>query len=169
MTNHGGYPQCACPDCNPRRSYWALADVRKYEDGKSYERGDVDWRERSVPPYPSTPEQRAMRLVVSKTEPKERKTKQLVTYEGHEVEVETLVKRTAKGAINTQSTLGKVVALALDKGCSVRAWASEVASGIQGAHHGLRFSVTGTTVFLNGKIAPVKDLLVRLEEIKETI
>lgn len=148
---------------NDKRSWLSAAEAEAYYAPKSYNRGSVDWRERTKPPYPSTPEQLAIRL--PPVEPVEKVKAPKPTHNGHEVDVETLVKRTKKGAINTQSTIGKVVSLATEKGCTVKAWRSEVADGIAGAHHGLRFSVVGATVEVNGRLVPAKDLLVRLEEL----
>jgi len=97
---------------------------------------------------------------------KESATKKPRVAPGIEVPLDMVVKRTKTGAINTQSTLGKVVALALDAGCEVKAGRSEAVAWIQGAHHGLRFSVCGTTVVVNGRSVPKEELFVRLEEIK---
>lgn len=93
------------------------------------------------------------------------KAKVVEKVSGHEVPVESLVKRTKAGVISTQSTLGKVAALALDRGCELRGWASSKASGVVGAHHGLRFSVTGSTVIMNGKPVKKERLLERIERI----
>lgn len=90
--------------------------------------------------------------------------RQIEVSEGVEVDVEALIKRSKTGAINTQSTLGKVVKLALDAGCEVRAWRSDKVSGIVGAHHGLRFSVAGASVLMNNRQVRKEELLIRLEE-----
>jgi hypothetical protein len=154
------YVPVVCEKC------WPLEDAIKAQSPKSYERGPVNLREHTVPPYPMTDEQRAILMPPAPEQPKEAK-KQPVTYTGHEVPVESLVKRTKTGAINTQSTLGKVVAAALDAGCEVRAWESEAANGIAGAHHGLRFTVVGANVMMNGRIVPKDELLERLNQIEK--
>jgi hypothetical protein len=156
---------------------WPLEDAIKAQEGKSYQRGPVDFKERTKPPYPSTPEQLAIRVAPDNREEKPQKAVEPVA-PGVEVPVESLIKRTKKGAINTQSTLGKVVAAALDAGCELKAGRSERLEWVQGAHHGLRFTVTGATVVMNGHQlfkreidgrvwSPVKQLLIRLAEIKE--
>lgn len=95
---------------------------------------------------------------------RDKSSKSVEVIQGTEVDVETLIKRSKTGAINTQSTLGKVVKLALDAGCEIRAWKSEKASGIVGAHHGLRFSVAGASVLMNNRQVRKEELLIRLEE-----
>jgi len=92
------------------------------------------------------------------------KTPKSAVAPGIEVPLESVLKYTKSGAINTQSTLGKVADLALSAGCEVKAGKSEALTWIQGAHHGLRFSVAGTTVVMNGRVVPKEELLIRLEE-----
>jgi hypothetical protein len=145
---------------------WPLEDAIKAQEGKSYPRDPVDYKERTKPPYPSTPEQLAIRVKPDAPEEKPQKVVEPVA-PGVEVPVESLVKRTKSGAINTQSTLGKVIAAALDAGCELKAGRSEKLEWVQGAHHGLRFTVTGATVVMNGRIVPVKELLIKLAEIEE--
>lgn len=141
--------------------------IKLYDGGKSYSRGKVDYAVRIPAPYPMTDAQRAI-LVPPEllAEPKKKAKRQPVSVApGIEVPLDMVVKRTKTGAINTQSTLGKVVALALDAGCELKAGRSEAVAWIQGAHHGLRFSVCGTTVVVNGRVVPKEELFVRLEEL----
>lgn len=145
-----------CAKCFP------LGDaIKLYSEAKSYDRAPVNYAVRTELEYPSAPEQLAIRLPPRVQEVKVKK--QTPVYVGREVPVDSLIKRTKSGEINTQSTLGKTVALALEHGCEVRAWASEVANGIAGAHHGLRFTVVGASVMLNGKPAKKEELYMAIE------
>lgn len=144
---------------------WPLEDAIKfYSETKSYERGFVDFLERTKPPYPTTEEQAAIRVKSAPQEEKPKRALKPTVAPGVEVPLSDVLKYTAKGAINTQSTVGKVAAMALDAGCELKAGKSEALTWIQGAHHGLRFSVAGTTVMMNGRVVPKEELLVRLEE-----
>lgn len=159
---------------NDKRSWLSAAEAEAYYAPKSYDRGNVDWRERTKPPFPSTPEQLAIRLPPVEPEPPKVKPEVELLLTAQEDSVETIIKRTKTGAINTQSTVGKVVSLASEKGCELKVGNVWTAKGddpyernlwLQGAHHGLRFTVSGATVVMNGRLVPAKDLLVRLEEI----
>lgn len=148
-----------CTKCFP------LEDaVKLYSEGKSYPRGRVDYAVRTELEYPRTPEQLAIRVEPEPVEEKPKRQSKPAVAPGVEVPLETVLKYTKSGAINTQSTLGKVADLALSAGCEVKAGRSEALTWIQGAHHGLRFSVAGTTVTMNGRVVPKEELLVRLEE-----
>lgn len=160
-----------CDKCFP------LADaVKLYGEVKGYNRGEVDWRERTVPPYPTTPEQRAIQVAPKHPELQPVETGIEFLGPAAEYPVEAIVKRNKNGKINTQSTVGKVVSLALTRGVEMKVGGIWLAKGdepyernlwLQGAHHGLRFSVTGTTVLMNGALVAKEELLRRLEEIKE--
>lgn len=150
-----------CEKCFP------LSDaVKLYSGGKSYPSGAADMKVRTVLKYPQIPEQRAV-ASMARREPPEVKPKRQPkppVAPGVEVPLESVLKYTKAGNISTQSTMGKVVDLALSAGCEVKAGRSEAITWIQGAHHGLRFSVTGSTVTMNGRIVPKEELLIRLEE-----
>lgn len=156
---------------------WPLADAIKfYSEAKSYDRGQVDFAARSVPEYPRTAAQIAAQLPPAEPEPE--KVAEIVEFLGPAAEypLDTIIKRTKAGKINTQSTVGKVVSLATEKGCELKVGGIWSAKGnepyernlwLHGAHHGLRFSVTGATVILNGRIVPKEDLFIALELLKE--
>lgn len=151
-----------CDKCFP------LEDaVKLYSEGKSYPRGEVDYAVRTEIEYPQTPEQLALmrRSRPAPVEVKPKRQPKPAVASGVEVPLETVLKYTKGGTINTQSTMGKVADLALSAGCEVKAGKSEALTWIQGAHHGLRFSVAGTTVMMNGRVVPKEELLIRLEEI----
>lgn len=155
---------------------WPLKDAIKfYSETRSYDRGQVDWRERTVPPYPRTSEQLAIE-VHREHEPEPERVVDVTEFLGpaSEYSLEVIVKRNKNGKINTQSTVGKVVDLALARGAELKVGGIWSAKGnepyernlwLQGAHHGLRFSVSGTTVIVNGALVPKEELLRRLEEI----
>lgn len=139
--------------------------MKLYSEVKSYPRDPVDYAVRTEIDYPPTPEQLAIRLPrVEHVEKPKRAPKHSVA-PGVEVPLESVLKYTKSGFINTQSTMGKVADLALSAGCELKAGRSEAITWIQGAHHGLRFSVAGTTVVMNGRVVPKEELLIRLEEL----
>lgn len=149
-----------CEKCFP------LEDaIKLYSEVKSYPRGTVDYAVRTEIEYPPTPEQLAIRVKPEPVETKPKRQPKSPVAPGVEVPLETVLKYTKGGTINTQSTLGKIADLALSAGCEVKAGKSEALTWIQGAHHGLHFSVAGTTVMMNGRVVPKEELLVRLEEI----
>lgn len=161
-----------CDTCFP------LADaVKLYGEVKGYDRGDVDWRERTVPPYPRTSEQRAIQVAPEQPELKPVETGVEFLAPAAEYPVEAIIKRNKNGKINTQSTVGKVVSVANEKGCELKVggiWSARGAEEpyernlwLQGAHHGLRFSVTGTTVIVNGSLVAKEELLRRLADIED--
>jgi len=150
-----------CEKCFP------LEDaIKLYEEVKSYPRGEVDMKVRTELEYPRTPEQLAIRVEPEPVEAKPKRQPKPTVAPGVEVPLETVLKYAKSGAINTQSTMGKVADLALSAGCEVKAGKSEALTWIQGAHHGLRFSVAGTTVVMNGRVVPVQTLLDRLKDLK---
>jgi hypothetical protein len=150
-----------CDKCFP------LEDaVKLYSEVKSYPRGESDYAVRTELDYPSTPEQLAIRLPIAQNpEAKPKRQPKPAVAPGVEVPLESVLKYTKTGLINTQSTIGKVADLALSAGCEVKAGRSEAITWSQGAHHGLRFSFAGTSVIMNGRVVPKEELLIRLEEI----
>ena len=149
-----------CKKCFP------LEDaIKLYEEVKSYPRGEVDMKQHTSLEYPSTPEQLAIRLPRNREPEKPKRQPKPAVPPGVEVPLTEVLKYTKSGLINTQSTLGKVVDAALNAGCEVKAGKSEALTWIQGAHHGLRFSVAGSTVVMNGRVVPKEELLVRLGEL----
>lgn len=150
-----------CTKCFPLED-----SVKLYSEGKSYPRGEVNYAVRTTLEHPQTPEQRAAMSATRHEQPevKPKRQPKPAVAPGVEVPLESVLKYTKSGNINTQSTLGKVADLALSAGCEVKAGRSEALTWIQGAHHGLRFSVAGTTVMMNGRVVPKEELLIRLEE-----
>lgn len=79
---------------------------------------------------------------------------------GIEVPLYEVVKRTKTGQFNTQSTLGKVVALLDSLGYEIKAGRSSAMTWIQAAHHGKRVLAYAATICFNGEY-------IKFDELKE--